>query len=200
VAARAEATVTFLNPNEPLRSRIVPYSGSRALQKSHEDEKITTTRVSTSTATAAAGTTPRQLYPSQDEANLLTDPSDIEKTHLFELLWHSYTSETPVLKWGFSSGEYAYLNFAHTTTISRSQMCGWPANGTGWRDFGLIHTSLFDLTRLPPSPAITRMLYYKYGDAKTGDYSKEYIFYLPPLAGQTHAEEGGGRRPTTVGE
>ena len=62
---------------------------------------------------------------------------------MFELLWHSAHSKAPVLKWGYTSKKYIFSNYAYTVTINRNQMCGYPANSSGWRDFGLIHTSLF---------------------------------------------------------
>jgi len=49
----------------------------------------------------------------------------------FKLLWSSATSETPIMKWGNISGQYTSTVNATTTTYTREQMCGAPANTTG---------------------------------------------------------------------
>ena len=59
-------------------------------------------------------------------------------------------------------------------------MCGKPANSTGWRELGLIHTAILkDLTEYAGLP-----IYYTFGDADTNDYSEEMIFYVPSAKGQ----------------
>lgn len=60
----------------------------------------------------------------------------------FKLLWSSAVSTTPTLFWGTSSGSYQNTVTATTSRVSKSQMCGAPANSTGWRDLGLIHQAL----------------------------------------------------------
>jgi hypothetical protein len=68
-------------------------------------------------------------------------------------------------------------------------MSGPPANTTGWREQGLIHTApLAGMTAL----ANTR-IYYSFGDAITDDFSGEYFFQVPPLAGTQPPS-----RPTTA--
>lgn len=99
--------------------------------------------------------------------------------NIFNLLWSSATSTKPTLKWGVASGAYSNIISATTSTIPKTYMCGSPANGKGWRDLGLIHTAaLIGMQNLA-----NQRLYYVFGDDATNDYSKEYIFQVPPLAG-----------------
>lgn len=110
---------------------------------------------------------------------------------LFKLLWSSATSARPVARFGFSSGVYDHTVYAKTSTFTRSQMCGAPASTVGWRDPGLIHTAeLFGL-----KAHATKTVYYVFGDEATDNFSGEYSFVLPPLAGQQPPN-----RPTTVGK
>ena len=119
-----------------------------------------------------------------------------DTTLLYELLWHSYNSAKPILKWGRSSLSYTNTNYASTSTININQMCGPPANSKGWKDYGLIHTALFDFTGLRSSHQGKTKIYYVFGDETTSDFSKEHVFHIPPLAGQTKAQG----QPTTVGK
>jgi len=68
-------------------------------------------------------------------------------------------------------------------------MCGSPANTTGWRDLGLIHTApLEGMTALA-----NKKVYYSFGDEVTNDFSKEYVFNVPPIPGTQPPS-----RPTTA--
>jgi hypothetical protein len=107
---------------------------------------------------------------------------------VFNLLWSSATSTTPVLRWGTSSGVYDYTANAVTSHIDQGEMCGAPASTYGWRDLGLIHTAPFQGMKALAG----KDLYYTFGDAKTDDFSKEYVFHVPPLPGSQ------GVRPTTA--
>lgn len=107
----------------------------------------------------------------------------------FKLLWSSATSTTPTMKWGTVSGKYTNTIAATTTTYTRADMCGAPANTTGWRDPGLIHSAL--MQGLDKYAA--QRLYYIFGDDVTNDYSPEYTFQTPPLAGKQPPN-----RPTSV--
>lgn len=111
---------------------------------------------------------------------------------VFKLLWSSATSKTPMVKYGFKSGEeFLFSAHATTSTFSQSEMCGSPASDIGWRDPGLIHTAeLSGLIRYAG-----KTVYYKFGDEDTNDYSAEFSFLLPPLAGEQPVN-----RPTTVGK
>jgi len=108
---------------------------------------------------------------------------------IFNLLWSSATSTAPVLKWGTASGIYDIVVTAETSAISKSELCGSPANSYGWRDQGLIHTAAFNGMRALASANI----YYIFGDSDTNNFSKEYKFRVPPLPGTQPKD-----RPTTV--
>ena len=108
---------------------------------------------------------------------------------VFSLLWSSATSTEPVLRWGTASGEYTETTVAATSTIDRSEMCGAPANTIGWRDLGLIHTAAFK----GMSAVESGRVYYMFGDEASDTWSREYVFFLPPAAGQQPPS-----RPTTV--
>jgi hypothetical protein len=130
----SEEVVTFNNPNQPLRPRVVPTG----------------------------------------------DPN------ILNLLWSSATSTNPQLKWGTSTGVYPNIVTANTSTIERTEMLGPPANTTGWRDLGLIHTASFTgMTQYP-----NQKIFYIFGDEATSDYSSEYIFHPPPLAGTQPSTRG----------
>lgn len=108
---------------------------------------------------------------------------------VLNLLWSSATSAQPTLLWGTSSGAYNSKVAAVTSSIPQSAMCGSPANTTGWRDLGLIHTAPFTGMKA----LANKKVYYKFGDDATNDYSKEYVLNVPPLAGTQPPS-----RPTTA--
>ncbi len=109
---------------------------------------------------------------------------------VFTMAWSSYNNTKPVLKWGTSNGTYIYTVAASTDTITIDEVCGAPANGTGWWDLGLIHTSNFTgITSLPKDSKI----YYIFGDEDMNTFSSEYVFYVPPTAGEQPSD-----RPTTI--
>jgi hypothetical protein len=84
-----------------------------------------------------------------------------------------------VLKWGVKPGVYTISVKAHTASINKSQMCGKPANSTGWRDLGLIHTALLEgMLALTGKP-----IYYIFGDSLTETYSEEIEFFVPASRG-----------------
>ncbi len=47
------------------------------------------------------------------------------------LVWSSYNSSAPVVKWGVKSSEYGSFVRASTSTIARSELCGAPATTIG---------------------------------------------------------------------
>jgi hypothetical protein len=97
----------------------------------------------------------------------------------FNLLWSSATSTAPTLRWGTSTGSYPNIVSAVTTELLKEQMSGPPANSTGWREQGLIHTApLAGMEALANS-----RIYYIFGDNATDFFSGEYVFQVPPLAG-----------------
>ena len=78
--------------------------------------------------------------------------------------------------WGTSSGVYPTKVTATTSRITTAMLCSAPANSTGFRDLGMIHTAMMSgMTAL----ANTK-IYYVFGDFATSDYSKEYVFNVPP--------------------
>ena len=106
-------------------------------------------------------------------------PVGITDPDTFKLLWSSAVSTNPMVKWGTKSGVYTSNVYAETQRIDRSQMCGAPANDTGWRDLGMIHTAF-----LKGMVALANeKVYYAFGDATTDDFSREYVFHVPPLRG-----------------
>jgi hypothetical protein len=98
---------------------------------------------------------------------------------MFTLLWSSASSQQPVLRWGTSSQHYTHEVSAVTSIIPHSAMCGSPANSTGWRDLGLIHSAPFSGMKA----LAAKTLFYSFGDATTNDFSPEYQFFVPPLPG-----------------
>ena len=97
----------------------------------------------------------------------------------FKLLWSSAQSSNPMARWGTESGFYANNVYAETQRIDRSHLCGKPANSTGWHDLGMIHTAY-----LKGMVAMSnRKIYYTFGDANTNDFSREYVFNVPPVRG-----------------
>ncbi len=91
---------------------------------------------------------------------------------------------------GTVSEVYTNNQPANTTTIYRDELCGPPANTTGWRNPGLIHTASFKgMTALAG-----QKVYYTFGDAATNDFSNEFVLFVPPLAGTQPST-----RPTTIG-
>ena len=94
----------------------------------------------------------------------------------YKLLWSSATSASPTMKYGTSTGVYTTKVLATTSHITSGMLCASPANSTGYRDLGLIHTAFMSgMTALSNSK-----VYYIFGDAATNDYSKEFIFNVPP--------------------
>ena len=92
---------------------------------------------------------------------------------VLKLLWSSASSSAPTLQWGLLSGSYKTTVTAVTSTIEKSSMCGAPANTTGWRELGLIHTAEFvGLTELANTP-----VFYHFGDATTNDWSQEFKLF-----------------------
>lgn len=104
--------------------------------------------------------------------------------NVLQLLWNSYNSTKPTLKWGLSSGQYDHVALAESFRISSSEMCGAPANSTGWHDLGLQHKA--NITGLKSLSISSQNLYYIFGDEETNNWSKEFIFLAPPLPGLNH--------------
>jgi hypothetical protein len=97
----------------------------------------------------------------------------------FVLSWSSFNSTKPMMKWGLVSGIYNLVE-ATTLTISPNQLCGFPANSSGWRDLGLIHSAT--ITGVSDYPKGTK-IYYIFGDNATDNFSDEFIFNTPARPG-----------------
>lgn len=98
-----------------------------------------------------------------------------------QLLWSSYNSSAPTLQWGTTSGSYPYTMAAETITIEKSQMCGAPANSAGWWDLGLVHKA--NITGILDLSLSSSVIYYRFGDSNTNDFSPEVVFLVPPAKG-----------------
>eukprot|EP01038_Epipyxis_sp_PR26KG_P012938 gene12938-17346_t len=101
--------------------------------------------------------------------------------NVFKLLWSSAYSTQPVLKWGIASGVYTHVVNASSETIQQSELCGGPANSSGYFDLGLIHTA--NITGIKEMNLNSKNIYYKFGDLATNDFSEQFIFLTPPFAG-----------------
>ena len=80
---------------------------------------------------------------------------------------------------------------ADTFRIERNELCGAPANTTGWRDMGEVYSAT--LSNVREVVGGQEYLYYTFGDASTDKWSSEYRFRIPPLAGHQY-----GSKPTSV--
>ena len=112
---------------------------------------------------------------------------------IFKLLWNTNNSADPTLEYGTSSGSYSLSVSATTSRLTKDMMCtgqGSHATGSGWRDTGAIHTAKF--TGMKSYTAGTK-IYYRFGDNTANTWSQEYIFHVPPQAGQQPPN-----RPTTA--
>jgi hypothetical protein len=62
-------------------------------------------------------------------------------------------------QWGLASGVYTGTSKATTVTYSVTDLCGGPANGTGYFTPGSLHTAV--MSGLPPATKI----HYRYGSS-----------------------------------
>jgi len=110
---------------------------------------------------------------------------------VFLVLWSSFDSTQPVLKWRSTpTGVYTAVVAASTDSVKQEELCGYPARTTGFFDTGLIHTATLKGMKALAGASV----YYTFGDAATNVFSsREYQLRVPPLAG---TQPKG--RPTTV--
>ncbi|KAF6263717.1 Metallo-dependent phosphatase-like protein [Scenedesmus sp. NREL 46B-D3] len=90
--------------------------------------------------------------------------------------WVTKNSSNPVVKWGSSPGTYTHAVPAASSTYTRQELCGPPANSVGYVDPGLLHAAL--LEGLVPG----RRYYYSVGDGAWG-FSPEASFQAAPAVG-----------------
>jgi hypothetical protein len=114
--------------------------------------------------------------------------------NVFRLLWSSASSAQPVMKWSSNEAGVASATAitADTDTIDRSSLCGAPANATGWRDMGLIHSA--NITGIESMNLANTDIWYTFGDAATNVWSnRTYKFHVPPTRGTNPPN-----RPTSI--
>ncbi|KAK9918496.1 hypothetical protein WJX75_004496 [Coccomyxa subellipsoidea] len=115
----------------------------------------------------------------------LSNPNDPQHVHLalgvtegtMIAQWTTRDAGRPVVRWGRESGKLAQENRGSFSTYTRLQMCGAPANSTGWVDPGWLNYAA--LTGLQPG---TRY-YYTVGDPAWG-FSREFSFVSAPRVGR----------------
>jgi hypothetical protein len=69
----------------------------------------------------------------------------------------------PQLSWGLDAAASAFFPPVASAALARSDLCGAPANASGWLDLGLTHSALLHL-RLAGTPRPAHM-YYRLRDA-----------------------------------
>ena len=119
-----------------------------------------------------------------DEAVTMADPDAPTKPRLtlhsptsVRLLWSSTKTEEPFVTYGpegASRDSWARV-VAETNTYTKEDLCGPPANMTGWRDPGPIHSAVLD--GLQPGTA------YEYAFGDRSHLSIYYTFRAPPADG-----------------
>ena len=109
------------------------------------------------------------------------------------VMWSSDGShQTPELQWGLTSGIYPNTASAMEDVIDQSELCGAPANDSGWREMGTIYRAdLVDMVTV--SVSSSPKVYYRFGDSATDNWSEEHVFNVPPLAGH-QPKSGRGTR------
>jgi hypothetical protein len=58
--------------------------------------------------------------------------------------WVTKNSSNPTIKWGTSPGAYTHTAAASSSTYTRQELCGPPANAEGFVDPGLFHAALLE--------------------------------------------------------
>jgi hypothetical protein len=108
--------------------------------------------------------------PTQAHLAYTDSPSEVR------LKWVTRDRVNPQVKFGVLSGQYQWTATATTATYTAKDLCGAPANSTGWMDPGLIHDAV--LTNLKPN----QKYYYIYGDSAYS-WSSESSFVAAPVPG-----------------
>eukprot|EP00850_Spirogloea_muscicola_P012086 SM000077S21560 [mRNA] locus=s77:233943:242539:+ [translate_table: standard] len=101
--------------------------------------------------------------------------------------WTTRDYLSPVVQWGLSADKMTYTVPATPSTYTRAEMCGPPANTTGWRDPGTFNTAFLSLPfKTRPGPYPTQILWIAdYGNANP-DSADQFgvdsssIFFRPP--------------------
>ncbi|MEW5301545.1 MAG: hypothetical protein WDW36_004400 [Sanguina aurantia] len=91
------------------------------------------------------------------------------------------SSQHGLLSAGLASAEAGTLSVSsRVSSYARRDMCGFPANSTGWLDPGFLHTAVLNASKLPPNTQFR----YKYGSEADG-WSASHNFTSPPPIGWT---------------
>ena len=105
----------------------------------------------------------------------------------FRISWTSGRNTTvalPLLRWSTTSSDMqsSILNGTNlmTTSLLQSELCGSPANSTGWHDLGFTHSGILNLSSLLIRP--TRV-WYQIGDTLSLFNAPSISLAIPSLAG-----------------
>lgn len=58
--------------------------------------------------------------------------------------WSTRDRGNPLVKWGSQPGQYTHTASATSSTYTVDEMCGPPANATGWHEPGTFHSALLE--------------------------------------------------------
>jgi hypothetical protein len=72
--------------------------------------------------------------------------------------WATRDAGSPRVRWGERPGQLTSQAAGRTARYARGDMCGAPANASGWLDPGSLHAAV--MAGLQPG----RQYYYQYGD------------------------------------
>jgi hypothetical protein len=81
------------------------------------------------------------------------------------------------VRYGLSAGQLSQSATATDYTYTQTEMCGAPANSTGWRAPGTFYTAV--LSSLP----VNSKVFYQFGDAATSNWSPVRSFITRPAPG-----------------
>jgi hypothetical protein len=92
--------------------------------------------------------------------------------------WTTRYDEVQAVKWGQSATALSMRTAASSTTYTAADLCGPPANASGWHEPGFLHEALL---HLPPSAAAHSLFYYAVGSDAHG-WSSVRSFAVPAAA------------------
>ncbi|KAI8476656.1 MAG: Metallo-dependent phosphatase-like protein [Monoraphidium minutum] len=101
----------------------------------------------------------------------------LDATGRYLVQWVSGSRAPQTVQWGPSPGALGSAAPSTTVTYTKSQMCGTPANGTGWLDPGFMHTAA-----IPQRPSPGARVFYRFGSDATG-WSQVFSFRGAPAPG-----------------
>jgi hypothetical protein len=109
-------------------------------------------------------------------------------TNIYNVLWSAASMIRPMLRWGFESNQYTFNQPAAVSNITKSSLCGAPANTTGWRDLGNIYTA--PIVGIDDLNLHNSYIYYMFGDNASNTWSGEFKFLIPPKVGTNPVSRG----------